>query len=103
MKIPARNVASAITAKLKPGQQIRIAKATLMQVWHPVDWTAAEWVMESIVGAAYEYEMIDDPATGDVTFRRLAEPLKDGSRTYVSPDRRDGFERGKDGYWRPKK
>lgn len=78
---------------IQPGQSITISSSVLREaapaaplvgLGGPV-WTSAERIMENIVGSAYEFRFSEDPITGNVTFERLAQPLKRG-RTYTSPD-----------------
>src|SRR5687768_2560380 len=93
---------AATVSRLKPGMRILIDRAILNDAVYPLPgWTPAEWVMEQILGAAYEFRHWVDPQSGNVFFERLEAPLKDGRRTYVSPDRRHLFEF--DGLtWRPR-
>lgn len=96
-------------AAISPGQWYTVSPHTLadiapaMPLAGPLGptWTPAERVMEKIVGSAYEFQFWSDPRTGNVTFARLKQPLKDGSRTYVSPDRRDRFTQTPDGFYCP--
>lgn len=93
---------------IPPGHQIVVSRHVLAEVapsaplvgFGGPTWTPPERVMENIVGSAYEFRFFEDIQSGDVVFVRLREPLKDGSRTYVSPDRREHFKLGSDGrYW----
>jgi hypothetical protein len=101
-----RHLANEIS-KLKPGFRMTIDRHILHDI-HPVpmvgiggpEWNAVDQIMESIVGSAYEFRYWTDPQTGNVTFERLREPLKDGERTYVSPDKRHRAKQGDDGIWR---
>lgn len=54
------------------------------------DFHAADWILENIMGSAYEYGYTLCP-NGDVSFWREAVPLNDGRRTYVSPDQKKHF------------
>jgi hypothetical protein len=86
------NIDGHLLGKIAPG-------AHLVGIGGP-EWTPAERVMEHIVGSAYEFRFWTEPESGNVVFERLREPLKDGSRTYVSPDRREHYRLGNDGrYW----
>lgn len=62
-----------------------------------------DWILEGIVGSAYEYGYREDLFNGDTIYFRLAEPLTDGRRTYVSPDRRDRFDKDFRGFYSLKK
>jgi hypothetical protein len=81
--------------KLKPGQAIKFngreLDAEVPRFYHnDSTFTSADRVLENIIGASYEYyyeENLMSPGR-DVTFYRLKEPLRDGRRCYVSPDRR---------------
>lgn len=64
-------------------------------------WNIAEQLMEKIPGSAYEFQFYQDPVRGRFVFIRLSRPLKDGSRTYVSPDRRHLFRQDQLGYFWP--
>lgn len=94
--------------RISPGQRITVSRFVLDKVAPPAPlvgfggptWTPPERVMENIVGSAYEFLFWTEPESGNVVFQRLREPLKDGSRTYVSPDRREHYKLGTDGrYW----
>lgn len=69
-------------------------KGPLGPIWKPV-----ERIMESIIGSAYEFRFWEDLSTGRTTFERLKQPLRDGRRTYVSPDRVELFTRTPDGFY----
>ncbi len=56
--------------------------------------------MEDIVGSSYNFRFWEDEYNETVTFERLKEPLRDGARSYVSPDREDMFVKGMDGLYR---
>lgn len=76
-------------------------KPVLREVQPNPGWTEAEWVMENITGSAYEFRFHTDRMTGDVRFERLRQPLEDGRRTFVIPDRRHRAKQDADGYWQP--
>ncbi len=81
---------------LRKGERIRICRHELREhVQPPPGFTAADWILEQIIGSAYEFMARYDDKSGDVIFDRLAEPLaaEDGSLTYVSPDRRHFYDR----------
>lgn len=46
---------------------------------------------QKIVGASYEYFYFHNPDTRNIAIIRLREPLTDGRRSWVSPDRRHLF------------
>lgn len=87
--------------QLKPGFEIMIDRDILKEVTPSPGWTAAEWVMESITGSAYEFTFRFNPESGNTSFRRLREPLTNGLRTYVSPDRRHHVRLRPDGLYEP--
>ncbi len=76
--------------KLKPGQRIEIGQFMLDDIVPIPGWTIEDSVMENIVGSSYEFRYWITERGGTV-FERLSEPLTDGRRTYVSPDRRYRF------------
>lgn len=100
MRISERDIAREIQ-RLEPGQWVQIDRriledaappAPLVGIFGPV-WSPPERVMENIIGSAYEYRFREDPVSGNFIFERLREPLgDDGSRTFVSPDRRKYFK-----------
>jgi len=91
--------------QLKPGEQCKVDRLELRQIAPPINigatWEPPDRVMENIIGSAYEFQYWEDRKNGTVYFRRLREPLTDGRRSYVSPDRRDYFVMGPDGLWHP--
>jgi len=93
-------------ASMKPGQCVRVDRFTMRDIptspfvgWS--EWRAPDRVLDRIMGSAYEFGYTVDSLAGYVTFWRLAQPLTDGRRSYVEPDRRDFFEREGD-LWRLK-
>ncbi len=92
--------------RLEPGQQIKVSRRLLKACEPPPAFagimreTAADRILESIVGSAYEYWYEEDPMDGHFIFGRLNQPLTNGSRTYVSPDRRDRYRKGLR-FWHP--
>jgi hypothetical protein len=86
-------------ARLKPGECYEVSRQILDDIGgvHLAGYFGPEWspesrVMERIVGSAYEFSISVNPQTGAATFRRLAEPVEDHRRTYVSPDRAHHYE-----------
>lgn len=96
-------------SEIEPGQRITVSRYVLEDVAPPCQltglggptWTPPERVLENIVGSAYEFRFWIQPESGNVVFERLHAALRDGSRTYVSPDRRERFHVGPDGLYRP--
>lgn len=95
-------------SKIPPGCRITVSRFLLNEIAASArlvgsdgpTWAPAERVMENIIGSAYEFRFWADLKTENVIFERLSEPLNDGSRTYVSPDRRAHYQIGKGGrYW----
>ena len=75
-------------SRLKPGDALTISRHILDCCSSMPGFSIVDCIMESIVGSAYSFVPIVDYRTRSVTFQRLAQPLADGLRTYVSPDRR---------------
>lgn len=94
-----RDHIAGLVAALEPGYAMTVSVDIMANyVQPPPGWTSADWVLEQIVGSAYEFGYHVNPSTRRVTFRREKKPLEDGRRTYVSPDRRHLFVQ--DGtYW----
>lgn len=97
-----------LVTNLKPGFAITIAREELKTIRHMQlvgpfgpDWNAVDQIMEKVVGSSYTIRTHENHMTGAVTFERLRQPSAD-RRTYVSPDRRELFEREFDGFYRPK-
>lgn len=96
-------------SKLQPGQRLDVDCEVLRRVFPPMPlvgfggptWTPAERAMENILGSAYEFRFWENRHDGTITFERLKEPLRDGLRTYVSPDRRRHFQQRPDGFYEP--
>lgn len=58
-------------------------------------------ILENVVGSGYGWWYEMSPINQDrVTFKRRKTPLREGERTYVSPDRRDHYEMIREGLWR---
>jgi hypothetical protein len=97
---------AAMIQKMKPGQCCRVSRDTfrtleggLME--NNYDFPLKDWVLEHIIGSSYEYGYNEDLATGDVNYFRLLEPLTDGRRSYVSPDRLTFYRKRFDGTYEP--
>lgn len=88
-----------LQAMVMPGQSIVVSDCILREIDCIPGWSQAESVMENIIGAYYEWSFERELTTLDVVFHRRHEPLTDGRRTYVSPDRRHLFEQRGDGLW----
>lgn len=94
---------------LKPGHRMTVSRdilreaaphSPLLGFGGPV-WSQCDLVLEKIVGSAFEFKAWEDER-GNYVFERLKNPLRDGSRTYVSPDRRHHFDGPFAGIYHPK-
>lgn len=103
MKIPARDIARDLQRKCGPGCEIAFGAETLSEVETVPGWTPAEWILEQIPGAAYEWRIREFSADRKVVFEHLSAPLTGGLRSYVSPERRHLFNQRADGLFEPKK
>jgi hypothetical protein len=99
--IPARDYARYLQRKLLPGFEITIDREFIadLEIGNP-GFTPEEWLMEYFLGGAFEFQLRHDEF-GNAIIRRLREPLKDGLRSYVSPDRRHLFRQLANGLWLP--
>lgn len=86
-------------SELRPGEHCTVPRYLLddtmrarCSIFQDNDWTGADWVLEKIVGSAYEFGYYWELTSGDTIFYRLRQPLTDGRRTYVSPDRRHYYK-----------
>lgn len=79
---------SAVLA-LPPGHEAQFSRE-LLYFPAPPGFMPADWILEGIVGASYEFSHRRDEVTGNTIFRRRVKPFSpsQGLRTYVSPDRR---------------
>lgn len=95
---------SAVNAvrSLKPGERIDINLRLVKQRSLDSEFTTADWIMENIVGSAYEFCYFQNYHDRTTAFERLPKPLDGDELTYVSPDRRDFFDHGADGFYRRK-
>ena len=84
-------------ASLKPGQQVEIDRELLRSpkglASYLIQESAADSVLEGILGSSYEFWYEENPSIGHTTFGRLKQPLEDGRRSYVSPDRRRHYRK----------
>ena len=92
--------------RLRPGERITLAGCVLQDI-EPLHhngyaWTPPDRVLENIVGSSYEYRYFCSGYKESATFERITHgPLRNGYRTYVSPDRRKHYyDCG--GLWMPK-
>lgn len=104
MEIGTRDIAKQLQ-EMRPGQCLRLSASVLKDLSHgmfenPYGFDKRDFVLEHIVGSSYEYGWREDHGTGDTIYFRLKKPLSNGERSYVSPDRRDRYERGFDGIYR---
>lgn len=84
---------------LKPGHQMVVSGDILLAMAPPAPllglggptWSPCDQVLEKIAGSAFEFKAWEN-MQGNFVFERLRKPLSDGSRTYVSPDRRHHFD-----------
>lgn len=88
--------------RMAPGQQCFVSHHTLKRVACLPHCTPEDTLLESIAGSGYEFGYSIPPDKDGVQFYRLKEPLNDGRRSYVSPDRRHRYTKGVDGLWHPK-
>ena len=89
----------------KPGMEFRVSARVMrdLQKLSVSDFTVADIILEQIIGSAYEYGYQIDVDTGDTIFFHLSQPLNDGRRSYVSPDRYNFFNYDSDtGIFSPK-
>lgn len=87
-------------AALEPGYALGVSRMVLRDIasQHPlcvighngVLWSAPEVIMENIVGSAYSLTYWEDPMSGQVTFQKRKQRLKEPG--YTSPDRRQSHE-----------
>jgi hypothetical protein len=101
MTLTYRKLAEEISA-IKPGSTIAVTYEAIdfLVDRPPVGYSPSDWLMELIVGSAYEFMLWHDESMRLYRFSRLTEPLPFGTRTYVSPDRRGDFQLGPDKLWR---
>lgn len=73
----------------------------LLMIPVPPPWSTADWILEGVIGSAFEFSHRQDPITGNTIFRRRKKPIESGTglRTYVSADRRHLFSQREDGLW----
>jgi hypothetical protein len=88
--------------QMRPGYVMSFARE-LLYFPVPPPWTPADWVLEGIVGSAYEFWYYRDHRTGNFIFRRRSHPVEGEFRTYVSADRRDRFDKLPSGLYRVKR
>jgi len=94
---------------IEPGQWFTVERHTLESIAPAMPltgldgpmWSPAERIMENIVGSAYKFRFWEDREKGTVTFEHLKQPLRNGLRSYVSPDRINRFTKTPDGFFRP--
>jgi hypothetical protein len=90
---------------LKPGEAIIFAYDIICDIgcdrlvgfFGPV-WTPIDRIMENVVGSSTRILVTEDYINDKVKFYCLEEPLTDDRMTYVSPDRRDYYEKEGD-FW----
>lgn len=100
-----RQMAQTIQA-MQPGQCLRVSADTLKTLEvalmeNRYNFPMKDWVLENIIGSSYEFGYTEYLPTMDVTYFRLPKPLQDGTRSYVSPDRRDKYRKRFDGIYEP--
>jgi len=83
-----------MVGRLKPGQQVKVSRATLMDIgsyrYNGATFTPPDQVLENIMGSSYGWGYDIDPANGDVIFWHR-EHREGDAPTYRSPDRRGGM------------
>lgn len=91
--------------RLRPGERIGISRSLLDDIGrmehNGARWNPADRVLENIVGSSYEFRYDINPASLEVMFERLAMPLTNGCKSYVSPDRRHLYHESLNGIWMP--
>ena len=92
-----------VVSRLSPGMRLTVNHGVLQDLQAPPGWTTAAWILESIIGSAYEYSYTEDVWTGSITFERLPHPLTDGRIASISADRQHLMEQDADGYWIPRR
>ena len=91
---------------LKPGESLEISNAELKEcqlISSLHEFSTADWLLESIIGSAYEFSYKVNEQKQSTTFSRLKAPLdgNSGLRSYVSPDRLSFYKRRVDGLYEP--
>jgi hypothetical protein len=85
-----RYVVARVSA-LEPGHGITFAEEIMQEIVPLPGYSAAETVMENVIGSAYEWRFFESPVDRSVSFDRLSSPLTGGNRSYVGPDKRQFF------------
>lgn len=85
-------------ASLKPGQCVSFDRYTMREIptfeHKGFHFSAADRVLENVVGSAYGWTYLPDPLSGSCSFERMVRTEFDGGRrTYVSPDYRHLYRR----------
>lgn len=104
-----RVFAAKIISKMKPGESYTVPWQELMtieidsRIAYPIDnvynFPIQDWILEHIIGSAYEFGYYEDVVYDRIIFFRLKEPLNDGRLAYVSPDRRDRYNKNMHGIY----
>lgn len=100
-----RDLALDLQNRVKPGEQLEISYHNFKRINDSPKpgWSPQEWVLEYIVGSAYAWRVFINYERDSVIFKRLQEPLTNGQKTYVSPDRRHLFQKLPNGFYEPLK
>ena len=82
-----------LVRQLKKGESIEFDRDFInihVQGFHYNEayFTAADRVLENIIGSAYEYTYSENPINGNIAFHRLGREVECGKVSYTSPDRR---------------
>lgn len=91
--------------RLKPGWRILLDLRSVRLAGfahNDADFTVADRILENIVGSAYEFRYYEDYPSCGTVFERLMKPREDGLLSYVSPDRRDFYDKQPNGLYRRK-
>lgn len=86
---------------LAPGNRLEICATILGQQKVLPGWNPAEYLMEMVVGSSYNLTFFYNLELDAYVYTKLREDLPYPLRTYVSPDRQQGWRRRPDGYWEP--
>jgi hypothetical protein len=89
-----------LVSTMVPGTELHVHRQELEDIpcreYNGAVFTPPDRILEQIVGASYEFSYYEDHINRTVVFRRRSSPVEpDGELTYVSPDRREMYERSK--------
>lgn len=91
---------------LRPGMSIEFTRRELKDIGPAFptvfpEFTPEDWILENIVGSAYEFSYRLHLERDSVKFSRRATPLPSNStrKTYVSPDKRHLYQLDSEWLW----